>query len=357
MPPVELSGPQKRELRLALIHAFPSWNDLRRLTSDQWDVALPTISAQSSPLEDNAFDLVEWAGARGRAAELLVAARNQNPENPKLQDLAARLSVSAATALPAGSLEKVVSRNNVFLDVAKWRAALTRAEWRVCRMDVDGIGEGTGFLIGPDLVLTNYHVMASLIQGRTDLASWSCRFDYKVTESGQTISDGRSVAFAKDWLIDTLPYSPVDEMADPKPRDPTDEELDFALVRLAERIGEEPVGKGEQSEPREWVRIPEAAIDYGAIRSIAILQHPNRKPMKLALDFEQNITVAGGGRRIRYTVPTDNGSSGSPVFDGDWNLIALHHSGDPRTKNPEYNEAIPIALIAARPKVAAALGA
>ena len=77
--------------------------------------------------------------------------------------------------------------------------------------------------------------------------------------------------------------------------------------------------------------------------------------MKLALGMQEALTIAENGTRVRYTLPTEPGSSGSPVFDGDWSLIALHHSGDPRTKNPAYNEAIPAEKIAARPKVAAAL--
>ena len=58
---------------------------------------------------------------------------------------------------------------------------------------------------------------------------------------------------------------------------------------------------------------------------------------------------------MRHTVPTEPGSSGSPLFDSDWRLIALHHAGDPATVKPEFNEAIPIAKITARPKVAEAL--
>jgi V8-like Glu-specific endopeptidase len=78
--------------------------------------------------------------------------------------------------------------------------------------------------------------------------------------------------------------------------------------------------------------------------------------MKLALGLEQNVTVTGAGTRLRHTVPTENGSSGSPIFDGDWNLVAMHHSGDPSMVHPSYNEGIPLSAIAMRPKTAAALG-
>jgi hypothetical protein len=352
--PFELTGAQKRELRLALVSAFPSWNELRKLTSDQLDLNLAVIVAQSGNVEDNAFELIEWATAQGRTAELLIGARNQNPGNPKLEDVAASAGISSAPKLAKSALQKIVGGNTTFLDVAQWRAALTRAEWRVCRIDYSGKGIGTGFLVGPDLVLTNHHVVETLIAKKTAVANWSCRFDYKVLESGETISNGKSIPFAADWEVDSAPSSAVDELPDPK-ADPAENELDYALVRLAERAGEAPVGKGEQAEPRGWFALSTDAVDYATKHVIAILEHPLTLPMKLALGFEENLELHGADRRVRYKLPTEEGSSGSPVFDSDWNVIALHHSGDPRKKQPTYNEAIPIALIVARPKVAAAL--
>ncbi len=56
-----------------------------------------------------------------------------------------------------------------------------------------------------------------------------------------------------------------------------------------------------------------------------------------------------GGGRVQYLTDTLPGSSGSPVFDTDWNLIALHHSGgwltepNAATKSTYYrNEGIAI---------------
>jgi V8-like Glu-specific endopeptidase len=34
-----------------------------------------------------------------------------------------------------------------------------------------------------------------------------------------------------------------------------------------------------------------------------------------------------GETRIEYLMDTMPGSSGSPVFDQDWSVVALHHSG------------------------------
>ena len=51
---------------------------------------------------------------------------------------------------------------------------------------------------------------------------------------------------------------------------------------------------------------------------------------------------------MRYRTNTEHGSSGSPCFDGDWALTALHHSGDPDfSRSADYNEGIPIEAIRA----------
>ena len=60
--------------------------------------------------------------------------------------------------------------------------------------------------------------------------------------------------------------------------------------------------------------------------------------------------IGGNGNktRVRYKNNTMGGSSGSPCFNADFQVVALHHSGDPRTKgSAEYNEGIPCRAIRA----------
>ena len=67
--------------------------------------------------------------------------------------------------------------------------------------------------------------------------------------------------------------------------------------------------------------------------------------MKLALDTQAVIGLNGNGTRIRYRTNTDPGSSGSPVFTMDWDIVALHHYGDPNWRNALFNQGVPIELI------------
>ena len=74
---------------------------------------------------------------------------------------------------------------------------------------------------------------------------------------------------------------------------------------------------------------------------ILILQHPNTEPLKLAVDTAGVLKLYENGTRIRYATNTEPGSSGSPCFDIDWKLIALHHYGDPQYDQAQYNQGNP----------------
>jgi V8-like Glu-specific endopeptidase len=79
-----------------------------------------------------------------------------------------------------------------------------------------------------------------------------------------------------------------------------------------------------------------------------IVQHPNAAPISMALDTNAVQRLNTNGTRVRYATNTEPGSSGSPCFDFDWSLVALHHMGDPNWRNPNYNEGVPIGLIVDR---------
>lgn len=347
---LELDAHQGKKFREALLDAFPSWDDLDMMFADQLGEDLERITARPNRLDRVAFDLIRWARARSASDRLIEAARRANPDNSKLF-LVAQSCGLTSTQAETSALEKIIGRNSTFLDVARWRAELTRMEWRVCRIDFEGAGHGTGFLVAPDVVLTNYHVVESVHRGTHPPAALSCRFDYKMRADGEAVAAGEILGLAADWLVDFSPYSALDLQPDPKPGEPSDDELDYALLRLEREVGHEAAGGAEQAEPRGWIEISDRPVDFAAQRVVTILQHPRTQPLELALGMAENVAVNSAGNRIRHAVPTEPGSSGSPLFDGDWRLVALHHSGAPDTIHPSYNQAIPITKIAARPTV------
>lgn len=58
---------------------------------------------------------------------------------------------------------------------------------------------------------------------------------------------------------------------------------------------------------------------------VNIIQHPGGGQKQLS--FFANVVVFAGPSRVQYLTDTLPGSSGSPVFDRAWDLVALHHSG------------------------------
>jgi hypothetical protein len=132
------------------------------------------------------------------------------------------------------------------------------------------------------------------------------------------------------------------------------EELDFALLRLSEPVGDHPLNAGVPGQRRGWVACVGDALTPQP-RMVSILQHPKARPMKLSMGMVESLDLNANGTRLRHGIPTEPGSSGAPLFDKSWNVIGLHHSGEPQTIKPEYNQAIPIGLIVKRPKVAAAM--
>jgi hypothetical protein len=180
------------------------------------------------------------------------------------------------------------------------------------------------------------------------------RFDYKALNDGTTIHPGLEVALAQDWLVDASPHSRFDLQGLPKEGVPDPGELDHALIRLATPVGELPVLLGE-AEPgakdRGWIELHSEPWPFRDNTALFIIQHPRSAPMKLALDFDARMEVNANATRVLYQTKTEEGSSGSPCFNQSWDVVALHHAGDPSYEgfyNPTFNEGIPISTIVER---------
>lgn len=144
-------------------------------------------------------------------------------------------------------------------------------------------------------------------------------------------------------LIESSPPSVGEHNGTPDDPPPKGDELDFVLVRLARRIGDEPVTATDQ-ERRGWIDASSTVSPHLEM-PLLILQHPRAAPLNLAMDTRAVLRCSS--ERIRHTVNTEPGSSGSPCFDFDWNLVAVHHYGDPGYGHPRYNQGVPIAAIRA----------
>jgi hypothetical protein len=349
-----LSNRDLRELRLVVLGAF-TLPEFDRLMFDRLGKRRTTEA-----LGDDANEIVarvlDKANRYGWLADLVKAMREENPANPELYAFAEEQFGLGVLATPRKDrLQRVINETNSFLDVAKWRSALGVIEPRVCRITAHegSTALGTGFLVGPSAVLTNFHVIEPVLNGNLAAAGLRAQFDYKVMPGAAAPDQGRLIALAvgDGWLIDKSPYAESD-LTTGSATLPTAEELDYAILRLNSAIGSEPIGNTTALDPalRGWIDITQSAKTPPEQDSpVFIVQHPKGEPLKLALDTKSVIGFNQNKTRLRYRTNTEPGSSGSPVFNQNWELIALHHVGDPaysELHKPEYNQGVPIGLIA-----------
>jgi V8-like Glu-specific endopeptidase len=365
MPSDFLSGPEIGELRERLRATItrPRLDDLLQLRLDK------RIDDYVSPHDDNLTayrKVIEGASMEGWWRDLLRQARNMRPNDAGLLEFAQQKGLGpqivSATAqgqsapIAGPQLELKIKAAQTTFDILVWRKKLGEIESRVCRIEFpEKTAQGTGFLVAPDIVLTNYHVVEAAIKNKGVLPqAIKVRFDYKVKADGISLNPGKVYGLAADWLADFSPYSARDLEANPA-SDPGDDELDYALLRIDGRPGDDPVG-GDTQDPqpvaRGWIAPLRAAYDFTTQRAIYIVQHPDGKPMQVAVDSDSVLGENAAKNRLHYTTTTLPGSSGSPCFSADWEWIALHHGGDPKYalfgQKPEYNEGIPVSAIIQR---------
>ena len=85
--------------------------------------------------------------------------------------------------------------------------------------------------------------------------------------------------------------------------------MDFALAEI------------ERPMP-SFIPLPNKNLYFAKGQYANIVGHPNGQPKMVSLRGNKITEVFENA--IEYTSDTEPGSSGSPVFDNDWELIALH---------------------------------
>ncbi|WP_037681226.1 endonuclease [Streptomyces albus] len=198
-------------------------------------------------------------------------------------------------------LERLMGRNDLidigFLE-SGWLAS--RSVGRVVVRGRDA-HYGTGFLVSPSLLLTNNHVL----RDQEEAGRGVVEFNF------QTGADG------------TAP-DPVAFRLEPARFFATDRDLDFTVVAVAGRsAGGEPLAS--------FGMLPLDEAQGKAIlgEMVNIVQHPNGEPKQLAL--RENKVMDLLETFVHYETDTAPGSSGSPVFNDQWEVVALHHSAVPLT--------------------------
>lgn len=359
---MELSGSQEEQFSDALRSAF-NQATLQQMLRFKLDKSLEEF-ATTPDFRQTVFLLIENSRMEGWTEALIDAALQSRPGNPHLRAFADQLGLVSTgnrnkQAGRAREFERLITPQNGFADPAKWLDKLGRIESQVCRIEVpttEGICYGTGFLVSPNAVMTNYHVIQALIENvndsnhqnsaSVDVAKVICRFDYRMLIDGVTINSGTTYTLdPRNWLLAKSPPSPSDDVPEPKREMPEMDQMDFVLLRLEGTPGNDYPGKKGWSEieRRGWISARTRPYEFPKDAFLFVMQHPKAAPLKLA--FGAVIAMNPNQTRVRYTVNTEPGSSGAPCFDKDLNLVALHHLGDPNLFAPasnSFNQGIPL---------------
>ncbi|MEM7307441.1 MAG: serine protease [Planctomycetota bacterium] len=203
-----------------------------------------------------------------------------------------------------GTLEKVLGADRY--KTLRWYEDGLRCARAVAQVvDLGGNGQGTGFALRGDdvhaslagcwVLLTNAHVLSD------DPA------EQRGTPAALAPDEAR-VRFENSEESDR--EFPVEELVFTSPR----EELDCTIVKLPP---DAPVV--------ERLELSRGLPLVGKARRVYVIGHP--RGGRLSFSLHDNLLLDHEKPWVHYRAPTEGGSSGSPVFNDTWRLIALHHSG------------------------------
>ena len=203
--------------------------------------------------------------------------------------------------------ERILDKNNLMsINYLERGLRVSRSVARIRIRSAQGqtLGFGTGFMVSPQLLLTNNHVLPTARDASFSLAEFNFQDD----------------------LTGRLQPTSVFALA-PEVFFTTNEGLDFTLVAVKEKARE---GSGDLSELSffGWNKLIEEEGKAILGEYLNIIQHPNGEPKQLALRENQFVDLLDNF--IHYKTDTAPGSSGSPVFNDQWEIVGLHHSGVPR---------------------------
>lgn len=240
-----------------------------------------------------------------------------------------------------GGLEKNFLGESTF-SVANVRDMLAACSSIACVTNRSGARLGTGFLVdgawlgfsGADTVfVTNAHVVSA-------------------TEPKAIPPSNALVTFEVESELAETPifYSMDRVLFESTPGDlgtSSDETLDVTVVTLKPET---------QAVPQFAALKTAAALPLLQDKSKAyVVGHPLGSGLQISLNDSKLLDIDDAERLVHYHTPTDPGSSGSPVFNTDWEVIGLHHGGSRKTPrlhgSGEYEANEAISLLAIRQKV------
>jgi hypothetical protein len=348
-----LNGRQLEHARDALVSGYGTWDRLNQLAAIALDIDLELEVGRVGGLKQIAWELLKLTESSGTTEMLLREAAERKRGNSRLAQLTRELGLAPAAfsnvvskltsratqtlALDAAEgYEAIVRPRDGTAKAGEWRRIMAERERAVCQILFNGDPIGTGFLVGPAVIMSNHHVfeLPDSGGGLGPLGKYSARFDYRASAENAVASLGFDVQF--DPAAGYLDSSPKIE-------------LDYVLLALARPVGDEPAPNNAK---RGWLTLDNDRFEVND--PVFILQHPRGRTLELAVGVIVGWEEARKNEVYDHVANTEEGSSGSPCFSWQWALRALHHRVDP--VSGKVNRAISTAAILERMAAVGSIG-
>jgi len=172
---------------------------------------------------------------------------------------------------------------------------------------------GTFFMVSPNLLLTNNHVLSSETEAESATAIFFYETDNPVIrERIKTFKLDPERFFKTNAKLDyTLVY------------------VDFVGTAVSSVSAVAAAGGAAPFKPFVLPLYGDRALRDGFLdRPMFVIQYPGGRPKEVAHCIG-DMTMNAAGDRVKYQMDTEKGSSGSPVLNSILNVIALHHQSVP----------------------------
>lgn len=274
------------------------------------------LKPQMINFNGNAMDIwsnvIDEAEKTNRVDELIKSVMVKYPDNPYLKSAITPIEINYSLSpdidkignwkpIDEETLEVLTMEVNSLLPINFLERGIT-ASRSVAKVEIKNgsmVDVGTGFLFkihgGNELFfMTNFHV----INEQAIIEHTRIIFNYEEDVNGES-KPSKSFRIDADGPWYTSPVNELDATI-------------FKLIPIGETLYEFGFLTLKKTEVKK--------NDF-----VNIIQHPAGQMKQISL--YHNIVTSTDVREVQYLTDTLKGSSGSPVFNSNWDIVALHHSG------------------------------